>query len=119
MTIPHRLGLLGHSDADVVLHAVIDAILGALGQGDIGQHFPDTDNEFKDIDSRNLLRKVTQMMSDSSHELSNLDVTIVAQEPKLAPHKDAIKSNIASDLNAKESLINIKATTTEGLGFVW
>ncbi len=114
--IPHHLGLLGHSDADVVLHAICDAILGALGLGDIGKHFPDTDPHYKGADSRILLRHVASKMQ--GYQLSNLDVTIAAQSPKLAPHLVQMKTNISQDLECQESQINIKATTTEKLGFV-
>lgn len=114
--IPHTLGLLGHSDADVLLHALCDAILGALGLGDIGKHFPDTDPQYKDANSRNLLTHVAAKMQP--YVIGNLDLTIVAQAPKLAPHLAQMKTNIASDLACEESQINIKATTTEKLGFV-
>ena len=117
-TIEHPLGLLGHSDADVVIHALCDAILGAIGLGDIGKHFPDTSDEFKGIDSRRLLRSVAQKMHQEGYELGNADLTIVAQEPKLAPYIPRMISNLASDLRASEQQINIKATTTERLGFV-
>lgn len=114
--IPHTLGLLGHSDADVLLHAVCDAILGALGLGDIGKHFPDTDPQYKGVNSRHLLTHVAAKMQP--YVIGNLDVTIAAQAPKLAPHLAQIKTNIASDLDCEKSQINIKATTTEKLGFV-
>ena len=116
--IPHHKGLLGHSDADVVLHAICDAILGALGVGDIGQHFPDTDSEYENIDSRILLRKVADLMDKKSFVISNLDVTIAAQAPKLAKYLPQMREFIASDLSASYDVINLKATTTEGLGFV-
>jgi len=116
--IPHAKGLLGHSDADVLLHAVCDAVLGALGLGDIGKHFPDTDNAFAGADSRVLLRQVVDLMSKSGFELGNLDVTVAAQNPKLAPHLSKMKANITADFCAQESQVNIKATTTEKLGFV-
>ena len=114
--IPHSHGLLGHSDADVLLHAICDAILGALGLGDIGRHFPDTDAEFAGIDSRKLLKSVVAKMG--GYQLGNLDATIVAQQPKLAPHLPAMKSNLAQDIGCDEEQINLKATTTEKLGFV-
>ena len=114
--IPHSLGLLGHSDADVMIHAVCDAILGALGLGDIGRHFPDSDAAYAGADSRELLRDVTSMMSN--HKLGNLDVTIAAQQPKLAAYIEKMKNNLASDLVCLPEQINIKATTTEKLGFV-
>jgi len=116
--IAHTKGLLGHSDADVVLHAICDAILGALGLGDIGQHFPDSDARFSGIDSRVLLRHVAKLMQQNGYQLSNLDVTIAAQAPKLAGHLQQMRQNIASDCNAESDAINVKATTTEKLGFV-
>lgn len=116
--IQHSKGLLGHSDADVVLHAICDAILGALGLGDIGQHFPDNDSRFSGIDSRILLRHVIQLMLQQAYQIGNLDVTIVAQAPKLAPHLQSMRENIAADCNALGNCINLKATTTEKLGFV-
>lgn len=116
--IDHHLGLLGHSDADVLLHAVCDAIIGALGLGDIGQHFPDTDAQYAGADSRVLLRHVISLMRQQDYELGNLDVTVVAQQPKLASHLMAMKANLASDFNCPQSKLNIKATTTEKLGFV-
>jgi len=116
--IEHSKGLLGHSDADVLLHAVCDAILGALGLGDIGQHFPDTDPQYSGADSRELVRHVAQLMHDQKYEIANLDTTIVAQMPKLSPYLEAMQKNIASDLSSQISSINIKATTTEKLGFV-
>jgi 2-C-methyl-D-erythritol 2,4-cyclodiphosphate synthase len=116
--IEHNKGLLGHSDADVVLHAVCDAVLGALGLGDIGKHFPDTDAAYAGIDSRNLLRHVARLMTQSNYSLGNLDITIAAQKPKLASHLGSMKSNIAADFNGQSNQINIKATTTENLGFV-
>lgn len=118
VTIPHRLGLAGHSDADVVLHAICDALLGAMGAGDIGQHFPDSDPSLKDIDSRVLLRKVVQMMFKQNYSLCNVDVTIAAQAPKLAGFLSDMRLNIASDLECDISHVNLKATTTEKLGFV-
>jgi len=117
VTIQHRLGLAGHSDADVVLHAICDAILGALALGDIGRHFPDTDMQYSDVDSRLLLRQVANLMQQQNHQLGNMDVSIVAQEPKLATHLPMMKQNIAKDLNCQQTIVNIKATTTEKLGF--
>ncbi len=117
VTIAHTHGLLGHSDADVVLHALCDAILGALALGDIGQHFPDTDARWKGIDSRELVRTVAGKMTEAGYAISNLDVTIVAQAPKLAPYLDSMRNNIAHDLNTRTTQVNIKATTTEQLGF--
>ena len=109
--------MLGHSDADVLLHAICDAIIGALGLGDIGQHFPDTDEQYSGADSRILLRHVVQLMSNKGFEIVNLDSTIIAQAPKLATHLSAMKNNIAADLDCEIDEINIKATTTEKLGF--
>lgn len=115
--IDHSKGLLGHSDADVLLHAICDAILGALGMGDIGQHFPDTDQQYAGADSRDLLRHVANLMRNSGYQIGNLDATIIAQSPKLATHLEAMEVNISSDLECAEAAINIKATTTEKLGF--
>lgn len=111
------VGLLGHSDADVVLHAVMDAILGAMGKGDIGRHFPDTDPRYSGIDSKVLLSKVLQMMVIDGYRLGNLDVTIIAQRPRLAPDLPRMKNVIAHLLASGEERVNIKATTEEGLGF--
>ena len=116
--IEHHKGLLGHSDADVLLHAVCDAVIGALGLGDIGQHFPDSDAQYKGADSRVLLRHVISLMRQNKYELGNLDATIAAQQPKLAPHLAAMKVNLANDFSCPQSKLNIKATTTEKLGFV-
>ena len=115
--IDFELGLLGHSDADVLLHAISDALLGAAGLGDIGKHFPDTDAAFKNIDSRILLRRVVELIKNEGYSVSNLDCTIVAQKPKLAPHIQNMKQNIASDLGVEDARVNVKATTEEGLGF--
>jgi len=115
--IPHEKGLLGHSDADVLLHAICDAILGALGEGDIGRHFPDTDPVFKGADSLKLLAHVMILSDERGYELGNLDATIIAQMPKMAPHIQAMRVNIATVLNADITQINVKATTEEGLGF--
>jgi 2-C-methyl-D-erythritol 2,4-cyclodiphosphate synthase len=116
--IPHSKALLAHSDGDVALHALSDAILGALGLGDIGHHFPDDDPALKGVDSRVLLRKVVEHMQASGYEVGNVDVTIIAQRPKLVPYIDAMCTNIASDLKTDRSNCNVKATTTEKLGFV-
>lgn len=116
--IPHEKGLLGHSDADVLIHAIMDALLGALGLGDIGSHFPDTGEEFKDMDSRVLLRRVNDLLKNSGYALNNMDAVIIAQSPKMAPHIEKMKENLASDLEIDPGLINIKASTTESLGFV-
>lgn len=117
VTVPHDKGLAGHSDADVLIHAVCDALIGAAGLGDIGKHFPDTSDTFKDIDSRVLLRQVATLVSDSKLKLANLDCTVVAQAPKLAPYIAQMQQNIAEDLQCDASQINIKATTTEKLGY--
>ena len=115
--IPWDLGLLGHSDADVLLHAIADAILGAIGEGDIGRHFPDTDAAYKGADSLKLLSHVMRLAETRGYRLGNLDATIIAQQPKMAPHIPAMRSNIASVLNATVGQVNVKATTEEGLGF--
>ncbi|MDX2496220.1 MAG: 2-C-methyl-D-erythritol 2,4-cyclodiphosphate synthase [Desulfuromusa sp.] len=114
--IDYELGLLGHSDADVLLHAICDAILGALGLGDLGQHFPDTDAAFAGIDSRELFRDVIAKMVRAGYRLGNLDATIICQKPKLAPHITLMIERIAEDCRTKQEQINIKATTTEKLG---
>lgn len=118
ITIPFEKGLLGHSDADVLLHAVADACLGAIGEGDIGKHFPDTDQAFKDADSGKLLQHVWNLVKERGYELANADCTIIAQQPKMAPFVSAMKENIASLLETGLENINVKATTTEKLGFV-
>ena len=118
ITIPFDKGLLGHSDADVLLHAVADACLGAIGEGDIGKHFPDTDQAFKDADSGKLLQHVWNLVKERGYELVNADCTIIAQQPKMAPFVPAMKENIASLLETRLENINVKATTTEKLGFV-
>ncbi len=115
--IPHSLGLLGHSDADVLIHAVMDAILGALGLGDIGRHFPDTDEEFSGISSMKLLTKVGKMMSEKRYGVSNIDATLIMQKPKVAPYIDEMRKNIAFGLGISPECVNVKATTEEGLGF--
>ena len=115
--IPHHQSLEAHSDGDVLIHALCDALLGAIGQGDIGRHFPDTDAANAGIDSRVLLRRVVRMVSDSGWVLANMDATIVAQAPKMGPHIPAMISRLASDLQVSASHVNIKATTTEKLGF--
>lgn len=117
VTIPCEKGLLGHSDADVLVHAIMDAILGALGMGDIGKHFPDTDQAYKGADSIELLRHVAKLMSDEGRTLGNVDATIIAQKPKMAPHIEAMRGNIAEALGVDAEQINVKATTEEGLGF--
>jgi 2-C-methyl-D-erythritol 2,4-cyclodiphosphate synthase len=115
--IKHEKGLLGHSDADVLLHAICDAMLGAAALGDIGKHFPDTDKNYKDADSRNLLRHVVSILKSHGFVLSNLDATIIAQAPKMAPHIETMCINIASDCGVARGQVNVKATTTEKLGF--
>lgn len=117
VTIPYDKGLLGHSDADVLLHAVTDAILGALGLGDIGRHFPDNDPAFKDADSLKLLEKVWVMAKERGYTLGNIDSTIIAQKPKMAPYIPQMAEVIAKALDAEVEQVNVKATTTEQLGF--
>jgi 2-C-methyl-D-erythritol 2,4-cyclodiphosphate synthase len=116
--IPHHKGLAGHSDADVLLHAICDALLGAAGLGDIGQHYPDTDPAFSEIDSRKLLRDVAHKLAGLNLKVVNLDATIVAEAPRMTPHIKRMIGNIAADLGIAPSAINIKATTTERLGFI-
>ncbi len=116
--IPHDKGLAAHSDGDAVIHALCDALLGAAALGDIGSYFPDTDPEFKNIDSRILLRKIASMLQDQSYVVCNTDITILAQEPKMSPHISTMRSNLSEDLGINVSAINIKATTTESMGFV-
>lgn len=115
--IPWEKGLLGHSDADVLLHAIADGILGAIGEGDIGRHFPDTDPAYKGADSLKLLAHVMGLAVERGYRLGNLDATIIAQMPKMAPHIESMRKNIASVLHAAVSQVNVKATTEEGLGF--
>ena len=115
--IDYELGLLGHSDADVLLHAVSDALLGAAGLRDIGYHFPDTDPKYKGADSRVLLREVREKVTAAGYRISNVDVTMIAQRPKLKPHIEQMMANIASDLQIELSLVNVKATPEEHLGF--
>lgn len=115
--IPHERGLLGHSDADVLLHAICDALLGAAALGDIGRHFPDSDARYKGIDSRQLLRHVAQLLTGRGYRVVNVDATIIAQAPRMAPHVGAMVANIAADLGVEAGAVNVKATTTEKLGF--
>lgn len=115
--IPHDKGLLGHSDADVLLHAICDALLGAAALGDIGKHFADTDAKFKNIDSRILLREVARLINHAGYRVGNIDATIIAQAPKMAPHIARMVENIAADLGVAMNAVNVKATTTEKLGF--
>jgi 2-C-methyl-D-erythritol 2,4-cyclodiphosphate synthase len=116
--VPHDQGLAGHSDADVLTHAVIDALLGAAALGDIGQHFPDTDPRYKDADSLALLRDVVGRLGDAGYAIANVDATVVLERPKLAPYRDAIRATLAGALGLGEDAVNVKATTGEGMGFV-
>jgi 2-C-methyl-D-erythritol 2,4-cyclodiphosphate synthase len=118
VVIPHKKGLAGHSDADVLIHAVCDALLGAAGLGDIGTHFPDTDPRFKNIDSRKLLYELRQLLRERRWHVVNVDATIIAQAPRMAPHIPAMRAHIAADLGVDPERVNIKAKTTEKLGFV-
>ncbi len=115
--IPYEKGLLGHSDADVLIHALLDAILGALGQGDIGRHFPDNDEKYKGISSMLLAKEVAEILKNSGYYLSNIDITVIAQKPKLATYINEMRTNIASVFSLEDTRVNIKATTEEGLGF--
>ncbi|QKX17870.1 2-C-methyl-D-erythritol 2,4-cyclodiphosphate synthase [Microbulbifer sp. YPW1] len=117
VTIPYELGLVAHSDGDVLLHALADALLGALALGDIGKHFPDTDEAYSGADSRMLLRHVIGLITERGYRLVNADATLVAQAPKMAPHIDAMRENIASDCGVDAECISVKATTSEKLGF--
>lgn len=115
--IPHETGLLGHSDADVLLHAVMDAVFGAMGEGDIGKHFPDTDGSYKNISSMLLAEKCADVMQKNGYSIGNIDVTVIAQRPKLAPYIEKMRENVAKAFATDISRVNIKATTEEGLGF--
>ncbi len=115
--IPNEFGLLGHSDADVLTHAIMDAILGALGEGDIGKHFPDAQKEFENISSIHLLTRVKKIMEKHGAQINNIDSTVILQRPKIAAHIDNMKNNIAFALNISPDIVNVKATTEEGLGF--
>lgn len=115
--IPHEKGLLGHSDADVLVHAVMDAIIGALGLGDIGKHFPDTDEEYRGISSINLLVRTKKLMDKCGAKIVNVDSTLILQKPKIAPYIEKMRENIAFALSCEKSLVNVKATTEERLGF--
>ncbi len=117
VTIPYEKGLLGHSDADVLLHAIMDALLGAAAIGDIGRHFPDNDPAYKGADSRVLLRRVRELLEERLYVVSNIDATIIAQRPKMAPYILQMRENIAQDLGIDTTQVNVKATTEEGLGF--
>ena len=116
--IPHHLGLLGHSDADALLHAITDALLGAAALGDIGQHFPDTDEQFKGADSRVLLREAAKRVKATGYQIGNIDATIIAQRPKMAPHIAQMCANVAADLGVHVSQVNIKAKTNEKMGYL-
>ncbi len=115
--IPFGRGFIAHSDGDVAIHALCDALLGAAGLGDIGWHFPDSSAEFENIDSRILLRRVVEQLAGQGYGVGNVDLTLIAQAPKMAPHIDAMRANLAADLGVETSQVNVKATTTEGLGF--
>lgn len=115
--IPHDLGLLGHSDADVLLHAIMDALLGAAALGDIGKHFPDTDETYRGISSMKLLERVGKLIEQEGYLIENIDATVIAQKPKLRPYIEEMEKNIAGTLHLQENQVNIKATTEEGLGF--
>ncbi|HHC71385.1 MAG TPA: 2-C-methyl-D-erythritol 2,4-cyclodiphosphate synthase [Thiotrichales bacterium] len=117
VAIPHSRGLVAHSDGDVLIHALCDALLGAAGLGDIGHHFPDTHDCFRDIDSRRLLRHVMEVVANDGLAVGNADCTVIAQAPRMAPHIPAMRDNLAEDLGVERNRINIKATTTEGLGY--
>lgn len=118
VAIPHDQGLLAHSDGDVVIHALCDALLGAAALGDLGTHFPDDDSDFKDIDSRNLLRKTQTLLADKGWKLVNADITVIAEGPKLAPHIDAMRANLSADLGVHQGAVSIKATTNEKMDAV-
>lgn len=117
VTIPHERGLAGHSDADVLLHTITDAALGAIGEGDIGRHFPDTDVAFKDADSAVLLEKIWALVNERGYVLGNIDCTVIAERPKMSPHIETIQARVAGLLKADISQVNVKATTSERLGF--
>ncbi len=117
VTIPYEKGLLGHSDADVLIHAIIDSLLGACALGDIGKHFPDTDENFKGISSIVLLKETGRLIYEKGYKINNIDATIIAQKPKMLPHIDKMRENISNALNINLDQVNIKATTEEGLGF--
>lgn len=117
VSIPYTQGLVAHSDGDVLIHAICDALLGAAGMGDIGRHFPDTDAAYSGIDSRELLRHVVRLLSQQGWQVANIDSTVVAQAPKMAPHIDLMCQNLAKDLRVNRGAVNVKATTTEQLGY--
>ena len=118
VTVPHEMGLLAHSDGDVVIHALCDALLGAAALGDIGAHFPDTSGDFKNIDSRILLRRVQALLAQKNYQVLNADITIIAEAPKMAPHIDAMRDKLCADLGIGKDTLNIKATTNEKMGFI-
>jgi 2-C-methyl-D-erythritol 2,4-cyclodiphosphate synthase len=118
LRIAHTAGLIAHSDGDVVLHALADALLGAIAAGDIGQHFPDNDPVWRKADSRLLLRRVMAIVAERGYRLVNCDITVLAEAPRIGPHRDAMRGNIAADLGVEPAAVSLKATTTEGLGFV-
>jgi 2-C-methyl-D-erythritol 2,4-cyclodiphosphate synthase len=117
VTIPHDQGLAGHSDADCLTHAICDALLGAIAAGDLGRHFPDSDPQYKDVESLQLLKKVTEMVRTKGFRITNIDATIVAQAPRLAPYRTQMEEKIAATVGIEQGRVNLKATTTEGLGF--
>jgi 2-C-methyl-D-erythritol 2,4-cyclodiphosphate synthase len=117
VTIPYHQGLTGHSDADVLLHAICDALLGGIAAGDIGRHFPDSDPQYKDVESLLLLQKVVEMVAKKGFRIANIDATIVAQAPQLAPHLSQMEDQIAATIGVEKERVNVKATSTEGLGF--
>lgn len=116
--IPHKMGLTGHSDADVLIHAVCDALLGAAGMGDIGLHFPDTDPQFKDADSLGLLKQVGRLIAENGFSIENIDATVLAEQPRISPYRHDMQRNIADAVNVDPARVNVKATTTEGLGCI-
>jgi 2-C-methyl-D-erythritol 2,4-cyclodiphosphate synthase len=118
VTIPHERGLAGHSDADALVHAVCDACLGAIGAGDVGRHFPDSDPHYAGIDSRLLLRRVTALLGDGGWRVANVDATVIAQRPRLSPYTEQMCENLAADLGVARDQVNVKATTTESLGYL-
>lgn len=118
VTIPHDAGLLGHSDADVLIHAIIDALLGAAGMGDIGQHFPDTDERYRDADSLELLRETLRMLESAGRRVVHVDATVILERPKLSEYREEIRSTLADALSLEPRHVNVKATTGEGMGFI-
>jgi 2-C-methyl-D-erythritol 2,4-cyclodiphosphate synthase len=118
ITIPYHQGLAGHSDADCLVHAICDALLGAIAEGDLGRHFPDSDPRYKDVESLLLLKKVAEMVEEKGFRVTNIDATIVAQAPKMAPYRSQMEERIAAHVGVEKKRVNVKATTTEGLGFI-